>query len=158
MLNKGRNLKKNDEFNTPLGAWKDILQYVSPETDLWLPFYNDGSCTDLLKSLDYKKVFHVNLDFFVYNNPGLIIDNPPWSKKQKIIAHLYEQTRPFALLLPLAVLEYQYIRKFQKHLQIVIPKDKYSFIESGGKPPFKSCWFCWRFSDYLGTKKDLIFL
>jgi len=150
--------KKRDNRNTPKKSWEDILKFVNKDTKLWLPFFNDGACKTILNNLGYNNVIHKNEDFFTYDiSDALIIDNPPWSIKEKIINKLYG-TRSFVLLLPLDTLERKYMKKFLKGFQIVIPSYRYNYIEGKSAVPFKSCWFCWNMQDYLGTDKLMIWL
>lgn len=150
---------KQDDYNTPLEGWKDILQYIPKDTELWLPFYNDGSAKDVLGDLGYKNVYHEKRNFYDYDHDGLVIDNPPYYDKVKIIKKLYERGKPFSLLLPMETIERQYFSKYTKDFQLIIPVKRYNYVESGTKTsPFKSCWFCWRMQKYLKTNDNLIFL
>lgn len=152
--------KKRDNHNTPKGAWEDILQFIKDKkTKLWLPFYNDGSCENILNNLGYTNIIHKDKDFFTYDiSDALIIDNPPYSFKEKIITKLYGKGRKFALLFPLDTMERKYMKKFLKGFQLVIPSYRYNFIKGKKGVPFKACWFCWGMEDYLGTKEKVIWL
>lgn len=158
------NLKdeKLNNRNTPKEAWNDILQFIPKDINIWCPFYNDGNCKNDIEELGYKCI-HEKKDFFEDFNrtDGICIDNPPFNIKKNIISILYKKEEPFSLLLPFDTLERKYILKYHNKLQIVIPKQRYSYIknENGRKqaPPFKSVWFCWNMSKYLGDK-ELIFL
>lgn len=148
-----------DSYNTPIDGWKDILQYIPKKTSLWLPFYNDGSAKTLLNKLGYSNVYHEERDFFTYDNDGLVLDNPPYSNKCKVIKTLFDRGKPFALLYPMETMERKYFKQFIKGFQLVIPKKRYNYSESKKKnSPFKSCWFCWGMETLLKTKDKLIFL
>ena len=149
-----------DDYNTPLCAWKDMLQFINKREKLWLPFYNDGSCKELVKNLGYN-IIHFNKDFYTYDiSDALIIDNPPYNKKEKILEKLLKDTpnRRISLLLPIGTLERKYLRKYNTNLQVVIPNKYYSFIESGKPAPFMTCWFCWNLQKELGTTEKLIWI
>ena len=149
-----------DNYNTPIIAWKDIMQYIpDKEQKIWCPFFNDGTCKKILNEMGYSNIIHQNKDFFTYQEPEAIcIDNPPYSIKEKVIQQLYDMKRPFALLLPMDTLERKYMKKFLENLQVVIPKIRYEYIEGSKKnPPFKSVWICWNMQEYL-PDQQLIFL
>lgn len=150
-----------DSYNTPKESWAEILQFIPKNTPLWVPFYNDGVAKKYIEELGFTDVYHENKDFFSYNlKDRLIIDNPPWSIKIKIIDRLYNENRPFSLSFPLDTLERKYILRYRKNFQLFIPDKRHSFESNykfkGGKnatPPFKTCWFCWNMQKYLGNDK-----
>ena len=149
---------------TPLRkeAWEDILQFVPKDTELWLPFYHDGKAGRLVRSLGYRNVVHEkDQDFFqtAHSQKMLVIDNPPYSKKQNVVDRLFRENpnRSFALLLPLGTLGRQYMRNYTKGLQVLVPRSRYNF-EGRGNVPFKACWFCWNMSDLLKSDRQLLFL
>jgi hypothetical protein len=148
-----------DNYNTPIDGWKDILQYIPKETPLWLPFYNDGSAKKLLNKLGYKNVYHEKRDFYKYDNDGLVLDNPPYYDKVKVIKKLFDRGKPFSLLLPMETIERKYFKDFTKNFQLIIPNKRYNYSETGKKnSPFKSCWFCWGMEKLLKKNDKLIFL
>tara|TARA_R100000951_G_scaffold86729_1_gene74447 strand:+ start:494 stop:970 length:477 start_codon:yes stop_codon:yes gene_type:complete len=150
--------ESNDKRNTPIDAWEDILQFIDKKEKLWLPFYNDGGCKKILNDLSYNNVVHINKDFFTYDiSDGLVIDNPPYSIKEKIIKKLYTGRR-FSLLLPLVTMERKYMKKYLDGFQLVIPSYRYNYIGKKGQCPFKSCWFCWNLQKELKTEDKIIWL
>tara|TARA_R110002012_G_scaffold96818_3_gene233101 strand:+ start:1200 stop:1694 length:495 start_codon:yes stop_codon:yes gene_type:complete len=155
---KGRiKMSKQDNYNTPLQGWIDILQYIDHDAPLWIPFYNDGTALERITSLGFNDVYHEDKDFFSYDLSGYyIIDNPPYSIKEKCIAKPFKNKDKFAYLLPLDTLERRYLEKFREGLQVVIPHKRYVYYGKKGCP-FKSCWFCWNMSEELGTTDRLIF-
>jgi len=149
---------KNDKRNTPIGAWQDVLQFINKREKLWLPFYNDGACKKILNDLSYNNIVHINKDFFNYDiSDALVIDNPPYSIKEKIIKKLYTGRR-FSLLLPLDTMERKYMKKYLDGFQLVIPAYRYSYMTNKKQPPFKSCWFCWNLQKELKTEEKIIWL
>ena len=147
---------KADNYNTPEGAWRDILQFIPLDKKLWLPFYNDGTAKCIISKLGYESI-HYNKDFFSYvaDNEYLLIDNPPYSIKDSVLEKCFKISRPFCLLLPLDTIERKYFKKYTKGLQIIIPDSRYKYSKSS--PPFKSVWCCWGMSQYIGNEQ-LIFL
>lgn len=150
---------QDDNYNTPVEGWKDIMQFIeNKNSKIWLPFYNDGSAKKILLDLGFKNIYHENIDFFTYTlEDYILIDNPPYSIKEKIIKRLYDMKISFSLLLPIDTLERKYFVKYTENLQLVIPKIRYIYKEGAKNPPFKSCWFCWNMKEYL-PNKQLIFL
>ena len=102
---------KMDNYNTPVEGWEDVLQFVDKQTPLWLPFFNDGSAKEMVKGLGYNDVFHEDRDYFTYwENDRIMIDNPPFSIKRKVIDYAWKQNKPFCLLLPCDTLERKYFK------------------------------------------------
>ena len=152
-------IKDRNHYTTPKEGWEDILKYIPKDTPLWLPFYNEGQAKNILVELGYNDVYHENMDFFQYDMPDrLVIDNPPYDAKKKIIDKLYKRGKPFALLLPLVTLERKYMKGFLNKFQMIIPAIRYTYVDANTAPPFKSCWFCWGMQEYLNTNDKLIFL
>ena len=99
-------------------------------------------------------------DFFSYEPTqyDIIVSNPPFSVKDKILKRLYELNKPFAILLPLNSLQgntrYKYFKQgiqllsFDKRIGFYTPEHMNSPVEG---TPFASAYFC---KDIL--PKDLI--
>ena len=150
---------KQDNYNTPKNGWEDIMQYVEDKNKkIWLPFYNDGKCKEILNEMGYTNIIHEDKDFFTYEvENAIVIDNPPYSCKEKVIEKLFKMKIPFSLLLPLETIERKYFKKYINGFQLVIPNVRYEYTDKKGGVPFKSCWFCWNMQNYL-PNKELIFL
>ena len=58
----------------------------------------------------------------------MVIDNPPFSLKRKVIERLKELNKPFILIMPSEVLNYKYIKQFGGDLQVIIPKNRMNFL------------------------------
>jgi len=155
---------RSDDYNTPFIAWQHIMEFVPKGTPVHMPFYNDGLAGEYLEELEvnYK---HKKKDFFDYQlknengSPMLIIDNPPYSIKEKIIETLYNRKgQSFSLLLPIDTLARVYMKKYQKNFQMVIPHEGYGFFSSNGHQasPQKCVWFCWRMAPLLKTNSQII--
>jgi len=150
--------KPSDNYVTPLNAWKDILQFFSKSQPLWLPFYHKGEAKELVESLGYTNVYHQKKDYFTYNLPRMIIDNPPFSIKKDIIEREFKKNKPFALLLPLQTLERKYMIKCRKNLQLLFSNSRYTFKGEKKDITCVACWFCWNMSGYLKTKEQIIYV
>ena len=78
---------------------------------IWLPFDTKESAYYIrLKELGFKIIqSHINegKDFFEYQPEqwDVILSNPPFSKKDKVLKRLYELEKKFAVLLPLNSLQ-----------------------------------------------------
>lgn len=147
-----------DAYATPLEAWKDVLHFVPSDTPIWLPFYLNGGAKRAVESFGFTDVLQRDEDFFAVDYPDrLIVDNPPFSKKQTILDRLLSRTpdRKVILLLPLNTLGRQYMRPYIKGLQVLIPKSRYDF---GGTTnvPFKACWFAWNCQEMLGSREQFL--
>ena len=132
---------KRDNFNTPFELWELIFKHIDTKDKVvWLPFYNDGSASIHLNKLKINHI-HQNTDFFTTDvSFDMIIDNPPFSIKQKVIEHCLSLNKPFCLLLPFDTLERKYIRN--KKFSILIPNKRHKFEEAqNSTPAFKVCWF-----------------
>ena len=142
-------LQKMDHYETPLEAWRLVDRHIRHKGIVWCPFY----CSGKLR-WDYPHIVHQKRDFFRYQPArwDCIIDNPPYSIKEKIIRRCIALGKPFALLLPIDTLERQYFREVFEQMKgdftLIIPDKRINFIEQG-KPTsnvaFKACWFCFGF-------------
>jgi hypothetical protein len=147
-MRKGRNetyLNRCDNYSTQKEAFDLLFKYVDIEKNkkVWAPFYNEG----LIKSYTFPfEMIHTTTDFFETNiDYDYIIDNPPYSCKEKVIRRCIELNKPFCLLLPIDTLERKYISSLfrDKDFTIIIPKKRWKFINNNSKVtmPFKSSWF-----------------
>jgi hypothetical protein len=156
-MRQGKNTKcpeKNDNYNTPIIAFELIFKYINIKNkQIWLYFYNNGELNELLTNYN---IIHENKDFFDYTPEyDYIIDNPPYSIKQKIFERCVDLNKPFALLVPFDTLERLYMNNIMKtkDVTVIIPKKRYKFNCNKSTMPFKSIWICIGFN--LG--KQLIF-
>ena len=110
-----KNHKVFDELYTPDYAVEPLLKYIPRDVQtVWCPCdHSDSRIVETLKQCDYDVVCsHIEngCDFLDYELPydyDMIITNPPFSIKDKIIKRCYDLGKPFALLLPLTALEGQ---------------------------------------------------
>ncbi|MBP3431872.1 MAG: tRNA (adenine-N(6)-)-methyltransferase [Clostridia bacterium] len=101
----------SDEVYTPFYAVEPILEFIPKDKKIWCPFDEEWSAfVQLLKERGFD-VINSNLtggyDFFEYEPKewDIIVTNPPFSKKDKVLKRVYELEKPFALLLPIQTLQ-----------------------------------------------------
>ena len=159
-MRKGSNetyLNRSDNYETTKEAFDLLFKYIhiKKHERVWAPFY----CSGLINKYEFPfELIHTKTDFFetevCFN---FIIDNPPYSCKEKVIRRCIELNRPFCLLLPLDTLDRKYISTLfkDKDFTLIIPKKRWKFINNGSKVTmgFKTCWFCIGF----GLNKQIIF-
>lgn len=156
--------KNDNELYTPFYAVDHIIKYLPKDKTIWLPFDEEWSAFNQRLTEEGFTIVRSSLsegkDFFTYEPEewDLIVSNPPFSIKDKILKRLYELNKPFAVLLPLNSLQgktrYQY---FKQGIQILTfdaricyhTKDDMKNIQKGS--PFATAYFC---KDLL--PKDLI--
>lgn len=96
-----------DEVFTPFYAVEPLLKYISKDKVIWCPFDEEWSAYYQMFTENGYKVIRSSLidgqDFFTYKpeeHYDIIVSNPPFSKKDKILKRLDELGKPFAVLLP----------------------------------------------------------
>ena len=162
---KSNTTPSGDLLYTPYYAVDHIIKYLPKDKVIWCPFdMEDTSAFSIrLKEQGYKVVSsHIDngQDFFKYKPEywDIVVSNPPFSKKDKVLDRLYSFNKPFAVLLPLNSLQgktrYKY---FKDGIQILSfdaricyhDKDHMDSVVKGS--PFATAYFC---RDLL--PKDLI--
>jgi hypothetical protein len=147
---------KVDDYETPLSAWKMIAPYIPKDKVIWEPFYGSGASGQNLRSLGFQ-VYHQKEDFFENNHGDIIVTNPPFSTKQKILRRLKELDKPFVVILPASVLGTKFLSELFPDIQVIVPKGRINFVKEGEQT--KSAWFasffyCWK----MNLPRDLVFL
>lgn len=101
-----------DEVLTPFYAVEPLLKYITKDKVIWCPFDEDWSAFYQIFLENGYKVIRSSIadgqDFFFYEpneHYDVIISNPPFSKKDKVLQRLYELNKPFAILLPMNSLQ-----------------------------------------------------
>lgn len=103
--------KEDNEKYTPYYAVQPILKYLPKDKIIWCPFDEEWSAYyNSLKDSGFAVVrssLKDGQDFFSYEPDkwDLIVSNPPFSLKDKVLKRLYEFEKPFAILLPLNSLQ-----------------------------------------------------
>lgn len=147
--------KKNDELYTPYYAVEPILKYLPKDKTIWCPFDEEWSAyKNTLMNNGFQVIsssLEGGLDFFTYEPEkwDIVVSNPPFSIKDKVIARLYELGKPFAILLPLNSLQgktrFEY---FQQGVQLLSFDSRICFhtpdnmYETQKGTPFASAYFC----------------
>ena len=136
-----------DEVYTPKYAIYPILKYLPKDKIIWLPFDEDWSnYNKVLLDNGYRVVrssLAENQDFFKYepNKWDIIVSNPPFSLKDKILERVYKFNKPFMLLLPLNSLQGQKrYNSFKKGIQLLAFDKRIDFNKKG--VAFASAYFC----------------
>ena len=152
-------LIKDDDYNTPKIVFQSIKHLVPKDKIIWECFYGDGNSGKYLKELGFN-VETEDIDFFTDPsfNYDILISNPPYSIKAKVFKRLSEIDKPFMMLVPVATMTKQYLKKyFINKIQIVIPERRIQFVKNGIQTDrcyFDTIWICYK----MGFDKDIIFL
>lgn len=165
MRKQYKNMKNNasDEFQTPEVAIRCLLPYLKPEWHIWECAWGGGSLARHLEHAGYMIYGDANWDFLTSEVSSwkfdCIVTNPPYTLKDKFLAHCYELGNPFALLMPLSALEGKKRgAMYREHgIQLLIPNKRINFITPTGEGSgswFQTAWFTWK----LNLPKDLMFV
>lgn len=162
MLNVGyltsNTTASGDEMYTPFYAVTPLVKYLkySGYKTIWCPFDEEWSAYVQMFREEGFNVIRSSLsdgkDFFQHepNEPyDVIVSNPPFSKKDKVLRRLDELGKPFAILLPLNSLQGKSrFEIFKKGIQVLVfdqrigfhtPKSMTAPVEGS---PFASAYFC----------------
>ena len=118
--------EKGDECYTPYYAVEPIIKYLPKNKKIWCPFDEEWSAFYQTLRRNGYTVIRSSLrdgkDFFTYepDDYDIIVSNPPFSKKDRIIERLYELDKPFMILLPLNTLQgKRRYKSFRNGIQIL---------------------------------------
>jgi len=114
---------------------------------------------DYLNDLGFN-VIHNEEDFYENNRGDIVVSNPPFSDKKKIILRLIELDKPFILIIPQNAINNNYIKDLlqDKQFQILIPRRRIQFIKNGNETQNKCNFDCFYYCYKMNFKKDIIFL
>lgn len=155
MLSVYKNLDtKNDCYTTPKSAYKSIKPFVPPNVSICDPFFNDGKCGTYMKEVfDENTIIHTDGDAFE-NVPqsDMIITNPPFSVKYKVLDYLVGLDRPFMCILPVMSITTKAFRAVKgfEHFQFIFPNGRINFEKTD--KTMKGAWF---FSMWVCYKMNL---
>lgn len=153
--------KKEDEWYTPSYIWDMIKDYIEPFKDkvIYEGFYGCGKTYEYFKENGYNILGEKGLDFFdeksndYIDNSDIIISNPPFSIKYKIINTLVNKDKSFILILPLSCINTISFRKAfngnMDDLTLLIPRGRLKFLKGNdlkSSPSFESCFVCYKIS------------
>lgn len=147
---------EGDEMYTPFYACEPLLKYIPNDWKIWCPCDEEWSAYVRLFREHGYTVIRSSLaegkDFFEYEPDGpydIIITNPPFSLKDKMLKRLDELGKPFAILLPLNSLQGQTRYEVFLHGIQLLAFDKrigFHSTENMQTPtegsPFASAYFC----------------
>lgn len=160
MVNKGymtaRTDKESDNMYTPYYAVEPLLKYISKDLVIWCPFDKEWSAYYQVFTNNGYKVIRSHIceeqDFFTYEpdeHYDIIISNPPFSLKDRVLERLYQLNKPFAMLLPLPSLQGQTRYPFFKQgIQILAFDKRIEYLSdldmrhTKKGSPFASVYFC----------------
>jgi|694.fasta_scaffold17189_5 hypothetical protein len=137
---------KKDEMYTPAILVEPITQYIQHKT-VWCPF--DTANSEFVLALQKNNtVIHTHIkdgyDFFKYEpeHYDVIVSNPPFSKKLDVLNRLQQLGKPYAMLFPTTMLNYQCIANFfvGNAPEMLIPDKKVSF--NGKTSSFSCSYYC----------------
>ena len=147
---------ESNENYTPYYAIDPIMKYIDKKLKVWMPCDEEWSAYyNTFKNNGYNVVrscIQEGQDFFVYEpaDYDVIVTNPPFNIKDRILKRLDELGKPFAVLLPLNSLQgakrYDYC--FKNGIQLLAFDQRIGFhtIHNMEEPiegsPFASAYFC----------------
>lgn len=169
---KAKTDKASDEVYTPAYAIKPLVKYVEAfkerkgfqKLQIWCPFdLSFSKYVEVLGAIDGVEVIATHIDngenFFFYEpaHYDVIISNPPFSQKDMVLKRLFELNKPYAMLLPVPVLQGQARFPYMKDIQYLGFDKRINYykdvemkkLQEGVS--FGSCYIC---KDFL--PKDLI--
>lgn len=157
--------KASDEVYTPAYAVKPIIKYIPKNATVWCPFDTEQSeYVKMIRAAGHKVIAtHIeNGDNFFYYEPeeeyDCIISNPPFSIKDDILKRLNELEKPFAMLLPVPVIQGQKRFEYMKDCQVLTFDKRINYYMDSARTTvqkgvsFGSLYLCKNF-----LPKDLIF-
>lgn len=131
---------KFDELYTPEYAIYPIIDKLDKHKIIWECCYGTGQLKKHLTKNGFNVVGDPNIDFFKNTvDCDIIVTNPPFSLKRKMIERAFELGKPFAFLVPLTILEGKKSMELfnNKNIEIIIPSKRIDFMDKGS-----SNWFC----------------
>ena len=147
--------REDNELYSPYYVVDHIVKYIPKDKIVWCPFDEEWSAFyQRFKELGYKVVrssLAEGQDFFEYEPEqwDVIISNPPFAVKDKVLERLYSFNKPFAVLLPLNSLQgSKRFKFFQRGIQMLSFDSRvcYHNKDNMDKPikgsPFATAYFC----------------
>lgn len=161
---------EGDEVYTPFYAVEPLLEFLPKEKiTIWCPFDEDWSAyVQTFKERGYNVIYSsikMGEDFFEYEpkeHYDLIISNPPFSKKDEVLARLYELDKPFAILLPVNSIQGKKRHSiFANDIQLLVFDGRVDYHTWGNFKEYKtgnhfgSAYFCRNFLPDRLVLRDL---
>ena len=146
----------SDEYETlPIDLGFLLRSFCCHACDVvWEPFVSsDGFAQRFIGEQGFRQPPADQQDFFERAAPPpgttIVITNPPFSRKQEVLARLVAWNVPFVLLLPTIVLQRDFfidlVRLQPDRFRVVLPTKTVRFHRSGvlqQSPAFKSAYYC----------------
>jgi len=150
-----------DDYQTPVIAINCLLPYLPKNITIWECSAGKGNLVEAFKEKGYNVVYSdKEFDFLTnFKECDVIITNPPFSKKFQFLNRCFELNKPFALLVPLTILEGKKRGALlrDKHIQLIIPNKRFNFETPDGKT--SGSWFQTMWLTYgLNIKNDINFV
>lgn len=144
----------NERYTKPYAVYP-ILKYLDKNKIYWLPCDTDESYFTKIMKQEGFKIINTNIDtghdFYQYEplNYDCIITNPPFTNKSLFVKRCLHLKKPFALILPLHILEDTTIFKIFKdiELQFLFFDKRMEFLNNksnSNKISFKCIYFCYK--------------
>lgn len=163
-----QNYLNYSDYETQPATWKSIIDYIPTDKVIYEPFFLNGNSKKYLTDLGIKdeNIIHKNIDFYENVNKlnfDIIVSNPPFEQKKRILQILYKLDKPFILLLPISTISKHYFQKlFKNKVQMLIPFKRTNFTQYNKQTNeqiksnvyFDTAWVCYK----MEFKSDLIFL
>lgn len=151
-----------DEYYSPQNVVDMIVPYVmrGGHKRIWCPFdKGDSNFVKTFKGLGLEVVnghIETGQDFFGYQTPQgeIVVSNPPFSRRDDVLKHLYELNVPFAVTLYLNGLFDSKGRRemFKRYgVELLIPDGRMKFFRPGTKllnaPNTQTVYVCHKLLD-----------
>ena len=152
-------LNNDDDYMTPNAVWDSIKHLIPKDKIIWECFYGNGESGKYLSKIGFN-VESYDIDFFNETNfkYDILISNMPYSIKAKVFQKLAEINKPFMMLVPVATMTKQYLKKyFKNQIQIIIPERRIQFIKNGKQTDrcyFDTIFICYK----MNLLSDIVFL
>jgi len=152
-------MKIDNEYYTPESIWKriDLVFDKCKDKIIFEPFYGKGHSFETFVKMGFSVLGEKDLDFFSdkslenIRKCDIIITNPPFSIKYKIMKLLVDENKSFCMILPLSCINTHSFRKcFENKLNevcILMPKGRLSFIKNNkiqSSPSFESMFLTFK--------------
>src|SRR5210317_458215 len=158
---RGNSFHKDDDYETTEEMWVMIKHIIPHGKIVYEPFYCSGRSGEIMREMGFITI-HEDEDFFIHHKRhtyDIIVSNPPFSIKNKILQTLYQIDKPFILIVPLSIITKKYFTELykDKDISILIPPKRMKFSKAGNQ--LDRCWFDCIFLCYkLGLDKQIIYL
>lgn len=148
----------NQDWETPLSAWREICKHIGTHEVLWDPFVCEGRSRIYLQDLGYEvapadkctdKTSNGTCDCMNADVPPQVtcmITNPPFKEIESTVEwFIKEEDRKWVLLVPEVIVSRQWFKEAMRTLnyKIVRPRNKIHYISKGKIMegcPFESVW------------------